>query len=403
MARDSNSSSELTYRYDALRAPFDGMLESAWVSLSLLIAVRYYDAPASLKALLASAGFVGLLFNTLALSASHLMRPRLSVAAAACQFAAGVLLVCTLISSTLIAFVTFMFLARFLWVQTVPFLAQLYSENYSANERGRRLSTYAILVSLGGVIFALLSGELLEQDIATFPLLLAALAGAAFVNGWMLLKVPSPRLPDSMSANPLEHLGIVLKDKLFAWMLGSWMLLGFGNLITVPIRIEYLANPDYGINLSNDEVLMLTFIVPTALRILSARGWGILFDRMNFVWWRILVNTCFIASYLLFFNFTSPVMLYLGMIFAGLAMGGGMLGWQLWVTKIAPPEKVSGYMSVHSFFTGVRGAVAPWVGYPIALALGPGILSGFSSALVLTAAFVIAFCAGHPRLRIVRE
>ena len=33
------------------------------------------------------------------------------------------------------------------------------------------------------------------------------------------------------------------------------------------------------------------------------------------------------------------------------------------MTKFAPPERVADYMSVHTFFTGVRGVIAPLVAF----------------------------------------
>ncbi len=39
--------------------------------------------------------------------------------------------------------------------------------------------------------------------------------------------------------------------------------------------------------------------------------------------------------------------------------------WALFVTKVAPEEKVAAYMSVHGFFTGIRGASAPFLGYAL--------------------------------------
>ena len=37
--------------------------------------------------------------------------------------------------------------------------------------------------------------------------------------------------------------------------------------------------------------------------------------------------------------------------------------WNLWVTKIAPPGRSQLYMSVHSFFTGLRGIIGPLAGF----------------------------------------
>ena len=46
-------------------------------------------------------------------------------------------------------------------------------------------------------------------------------------------------------------------------------------------------------------------------------------------------------------------------ILFGISNAGADVAWSLWVTKFAPPERVADYMSVHTFFTGVRGVLAP--------------------------------------------
>ncbi|NDF01570.1 MAG: hypothetical protein EB034_25395, partial [Verrucomicrobia bacterium] len=48
----------------------------------------------------------------------------------------------------------------------------------------------------------------------------------------------------------------------------------------------------------------------------------------------------------------------LGAVIFGVSNAGGDVAWSLWVTKFAPPERVADYMSVHTFFTGVRGVAA---------------------------------------------
>jgi hypothetical protein len=46
-------------------------------------------------------------------------------------------------------------------------------------------------------------------------------------------------------------------------------------------------------------------------------------------------------------------------------MAGGRIIWSLWVTKLAPPGQASAYMSVHMLSTGLRGSIAPFVGFAL--------------------------------------
>ncbi|MEZ5302399.1 MAG: hypothetical protein R3F11_17460 [Verrucomicrobiales bacterium] len=51
-------------------------------------------------------------------------------------------------------------------------------------------------------------------------------------------------------------------------------------------------------------------------------------------------------------------------------MGGGNIAWSLWVTKLAPADRVAEYMSVHTFTTGLRGMAAPFLGFWLAAQIG---------------------------------
>ena len=72
-----------------------------------------------------------------------------------------------------------------------------------------------------------------------------------------------------------------------------------------------------------------------------------------------------------------------GMICLGFAMGGGGVIWNLWVTKVAPPEEVTSYMSVHTFSTGIRGTLAPFLGFFIIAQFNPQIAGIAASILVI--------------------
>ena len=159
---------------------------------------------------------------------------------------------------------------------------------------------------------------------------------AALLTAWILYGIPSEPLSTKNVGNPWQNLSLVWKDRFFGYLLSSWMLLGLGNLIALPIRVEYLANPNYGIDASNKTIAVLMIShIPFAARMLSTHIWGRFFDRLHFVTTRNLLNLCFFISIGLFF-FTTNLTLLGVMAFQGIAMGGGKSSDR--VTKIAPPE-----------------------------------------------------------------
>src|SRR5947207_7823214 len=103
---------------------------------------------------------------------------------------------------------------------------------------------------------------------------------------------------------------------------------------------------------------------------------------MNFFVLRITLNFGFMLGILSFFTTGSLVGLVIGAILFGISNAGGDVAWSLWVTKFAPPERVADYMSIHTCFTGIRGVLAPLVGFYLVTRLSMGTLAGISAALI---------------------
>jgi len=141
-------------------------------------------------------------------------------------------------------------------------------------------------------------------------------------------------------------------------------------------------------------------VVPAAARILSTKMWGHFFDRLHFVTTRNLLNIFFFASIGFFFFTTNLYILGLAMVCQGLAFGGGKIFWSLWVTKIAPEEKASSYMSIHMALTGLRGTLAPFIGYYILSRSTPSSVAIGGMLLIGIAIVLFQLVRNHPRLRI---
>ena len=76
-------------------------------------------------------------------------------------------------------------------------------------------------------------------------------------------------------------------------------------------------------------------------------------------------------------------------IIFGISNAGGDVAWSLWVTKFAAPERVAEYMSVHTFFTGVRGVLAPFAGFYLINVVSLATLGWIAAGLILASVFVL--------------
>ena len=99
--------------------------------------------------------------------------------------------------------------------------------------------------------------------------------------------------------------------------------------------------------------------VPAVAKILSTTIWANLFDQLKLITTRNINNSFFALSVILFFISDNILLITIASACYGIALGGGKIFWNLWVTKITSQEKVSSYMSVHMALTGLRGSIAP--------------------------------------------
>jgi MFS family permease len=106
---------------------------------------------------------------------------------------------------------------------------------------------------------------------------------------------------------------------------------------------------------------------------------------MNFFVLRITLNFGFMLGILSFFTTGSLLGLVVGAILFGISNAGADVAWSLWVTKFAPPDRVADYMSVHTFFTGVRGLAAPLAAFYLVSRLQPQLLGWMSIGLIVIA------------------
>jgi MFS family permease len=380
---------KLTYRYERRRAVTSGILETAGTTFLLLVAVQWFEAGAMAKALVAGGGSVGLLLSPLVVA--WVQARRRPAAWAASRLAAGGAGCFLLMAAVpvLPVFVIGSVLALAASASAVPLLTQMYQENYPDRQRGLFFSR-TVMIRIGvAALFSELAGRALSHHLDRYRWLLLMFAGAFAGSSYFLSQCPSQPLAASGGAHPFRTLRFAREDRLFRQTLICWMLMGFANLMMLPMRVEYLANPRYGLAMGAGEIAFLTGVVPNALRLVMSPLWGWLFDRMNFFVLRVVLNVGFASGILAFFTSDRLAGLLAGAVLYGISNAGGDVAWGLWVTKFAPPDRVADYMSAHTFFTGVRGVLAPAVAFHLVHTLTMGTLGWISGGLILLASLLL--------------
>lgn len=383
-----------TYRYERWRALSSGIIETAGSTFLLLIAVRWFHAGAIAKALVAAGGSFGLMLGPWLVA--RVESAGWPVARAASRVAAvgafGFLIMALL--PTLPVFVIGAVITMASSSAAVPLMTQIYQENYPERERGKLFSRTFMIRIATAAVFSEVAGRFLSGNLELFRWLLVVFAGAFALAAFSIARIPSRPLAVSGGTHPFRALRFVRDDALFRRTLIMWMLMGFANLMILPLRVEYLANPKHGVTwngvaLTTAQIALLVGVIPNLARLVMSPIWGRLFDHMNFFVLRIVLNSGFALGMLSFFGGDHIAWLVLGAVIYGISNAGGDVAWGLWVTKFAPPDRVADYMSVHTFFTGLRGVIAPVVAFQLVAHVSLSAISWLGAVMIVLATLLL--------------
>jgi MFS family permease len=385
---DQDLRTALTYRYERWRAVSAGILETAGTTFLLLIAVRWFQAEAFAKAMVAAGGSVGLMLAPLVVTRVAALGWPAAMAASRLAMLGALCFLVTAIFPALPVYAVGAVLAMTASSAAIPLLTQIYQENYPEWQRGTLFSRTFMIRIAAAAGFSELAGRVLSAQISYFRWLLIVFAAAFALAAFCLARIPSRSLTALDGTHPFRALHYARDDRVFRITLISWMFLGFATLMMSPLRVEYLANAEHGVlrhgaQLTAATIALLTGVIPNIARLLLNPLWGWLFDRTNFFVLRITLNLGFALGALSFFVGGTMPWLVIGAILFGLSNSGADVAWSLWVTKFAPPERVADYMSVHTFFTGVRGVIAPLVAFHLIAGLPLHTVGWICAALIL--------------------
>ncbi|MEY4669723.1 MAG: hypothetical protein RL518_2422 [Pseudomonadota bacterium] len=371
-------------RYRAIAA---GVFESYGVFILMILVRQFHGTPFD-KSVIAAAGNSGLLLTPITLffsrqlgySAPRMLALLFGLSSVSFFAASGI--------TTTPLFVTLLAIGILLPSTASPLLTSIFHNNYPVHQRGQLYAQNQAIRIATSIVFGGVAGWAINGAIHLYYLLIALYGVALACSSYFLSQLPgdnssTPRAPLLSCFRYLRH------DPLLRNTTISWMLLGFGNLMMLPLRTEYLANPTYGLHLSELEIALFVSILPNVARLGGTYIWGRLFDSMNFFSLRIILNLSFLTGIVSFFLTDAAFMLAISALIFGFSTSGGDVAWTLWVTKFAPTDRVADYMAVHTFFTGIRGLLAPMTAFALLGALDIQTLSLISAALILMASILL--------------
>lgn len=379
-----------TQQTDLARSIPLGVIMPLETSVLLTIAVQHFDAPGWARGAIAAAAGVGLLLSTLVTAlARRLPTPTMHVAS--WVIGTGAIGFAFAATGSLVAFVAGVVIGLAAININLPLLTATYESNYPISERGKRVGRGIVLKVAVSAPLSIAMGAWLAEHLDEWRLIVLVGALSAATLSVLNRRFPSQPLGEVRGdrRHPLPRFELLRTDPALRLILVSWMFMGFGNLMLLPLRVDYLAEPEYGIEATATTITLLTVAVPSVMRLLTTTFFGAVFDRMSVFTIRIALNMLFIAYVALFFSSTHPLGLWSGSIVLGLAFAGGDLMWTLWVTKFAPPGRTADYMGLHTFFTGVRAVAAPLFAYLVIARVPLGWLAVFGAVLMVISSVIL--------------
>jgi predicted MFS family arabinose efflux permease len=388
-----------TFLFDNCRCFCSGIVESAFKSFALIIAIRVFNASKGAKALISSAGFLGY-FIAVATQSMAMRQRRFKTMDLAKMYLLAVssMIFMASFSVSLGAFLAFMVIAMVIFKQPVPLTEDVYGQNYAPNERGSRLAFALMVLPLSTAVFSAIGGRLLDLHLENYRPILIFVSLAAVGSAISFSQIPSRVLPEQAKKTVFANFKIIFEDKLFGQMILWWSFAGIANQMIHPLRAEYLVNGEYGINASNLLETLACSTIPLLFRIASTLSWGHMFDKSKIITVKLLVNSFMIVGFLLFFHTNRPWIIFSAAVFEGIAWGGGEIVWCLWVTKIVPREKISMYMGVNVAIVGLRGFAGPFIGYWLSRHFTLQQISWIATAMVAISSIGLFSLGNHPRL-----
>ncbi len=381
---------ERTFRLEVVRALPAGFIDTAATSFVIFFAIQVFDMHWAVKAAMLAASSVGQLCSLFIVQiARRLGRPVNTLAACIWLFSFLGFALASMSGKHAILYFVGCVIAFICLGMSAPLTAQIYQKHYASNKRGRLFSTTSLIrAGVAGAVSWFI-GSWLKSRGNDFSPLFWGYAVACLVMAGCVLAMAPVVLRQTVRLKWFDAFRHVSEDAPFRKLLIVWMVFGFGNLVSLALFVEYITNPLYGYNYGPKNVGLITGTVPMVAFIVFVVPWGTLFDRLPFYTVRSLVNVFFILGILIYYLGSGFMSLCTGIALHGIARAGGEIIWTLWVTKFANSDKVVEYMSVHTFLTGARGVIAPFIAFMIAAYAFPTWVAWISAGLIFVSTLTI--------------
>ena len=396
---DAQAITRRTFRLDLIRSVPLGIVETLFRVFAVLILIKHFEAGQMNKASYLSLSSIGLIASFAIVPLQRRLGWKPTTLSGALNLASAVCLAAAALAGTELFFMLALMLASVFSMLQIPLVTHIYRANYPGEKRGQLFGVGTTIRGLTAAVFGYYAGFYLDADITRYQTLMWLFVICSLISSYTFFVTPSPGAPAG-GARLFDSLAWLKRDRVFRNLIISWFLVGFANLTCVALHVEWLGNEKTGLGYDESTVALIAVTILVTIKLGTTFLWARWFDRVNFFLLRILLNCCFATAVLLIFCTQNIWVVALGFAMQGFAFAGGNIAWSLWVTKVSSGDHVAEYMSVHTFTTGIRGVIAPFLGFwlitvisPVAIAIGAAVM------MMVSCLFLIPEVRLRPRRR----
>lgn len=255
--------------------------------------------------------------------------------------------------------------------------SDLWRANYPRTDRARATGRITILTTLIVSSTSVLIAAAMDVESLGghgYRIVCGAALAVGFGGVWAMSRVVwrgraahlsaerSPGRDPRSTPGPGAMLRVLRDDRVYRRFMITQFILGAPNLAgqaVFVVALEEMFTTTY------TRSMILTAVLPILMPVLTIPLWARFLDRVHVIRFRVFHSWFFvIANGLTGLGFVlgEEWLLFVARASLGVAFGGGMLAWSLGHHDFATRELASIYMGIHATLTGVRGAIAPFVG-----------------------------------------
>lgn len=283
-----------------------------------------------------------------------------------------------------------------------PLMSSLMQVNIDNNKRGKLFGYMNSVSTIASIIISFAAGRLLDIDDNYFRMLFASAGIIGFASMFFLSRIRFRKKPmadgglKSSKMNILypfrNMIYIYSNDRRYLFFEIAFFVYGMGFLVVLPALPIYFVDV---MQMDYSQISMAKGVIGQLFMALIMPFIGSLHDRTNPVIFSSI--TFFILAFYPLILLLAPGntalnpvhVVYLGFLIYSFAMSAVIIVWNLGSIYFAGHRDSSDYQSIHVTMTGIRGLIAPLVGFAVIKIFGIMQVFVLSSLFFFAASFLM--------------